>query len=69
MAKMKRINGVLNQYLRNYVDVDKIFWGEHLGMEFFCYNSIMHLTIKMSLFELALGKEAKKPMDLSIPMG
>ncbi len=23
----------------------------------------------MSLFELALGKEAKKPMDLAIPMG
>jgi hypothetical protein len=23
----------------------------------------------MSLFELTLGKEAKKPMDLTIPMG
>jgi hypothetical protein len=23
----------------------------------------------MSLFELAFGKEAKKPMDLTIPMG
>jgi len=24
---------------------------------------------KMSSFELSLGKEAKKPMDLAIPMG
>jgi hypothetical protein len=29
----------------------------------------MHLATKMSLFELALGKEARKPMDLAIPMG
>jgi hypothetical protein len=26
-------------------------------------------TTKISLFELALGKEARKPMDLAIPMG
>ncbi len=66
---MKRINGILNQYLRNYVNVDKKVWGEHLGLAKLCYNSIMHLTTKMSLFELTLGKEAKKPMDLAIPMG
>ncbi len=29
----------------------------------------MHLVMKMSSFELALGKEAKKSMDLTIPMG
>jgi hypothetical protein len=29
----------------------------------------MYSTTKMSLFELALGKEARKPMDLVIPMG
>ncbi len=26
-------------------------------------------TTKMSLFELTLGKETRKPMDLAIPMG
>jgi len=35
----------------------------------FCYNSTTHLITKMSSFELSLGKEAKKPMDLAIPMG
>ncbi len=27
------------------------------------------MVMKMSMFEPALGKEAKKPMDLAIPMG
>ncbi len=35
----------------------------------FCYNSMMHLVTKMFPFELTLGKEAKKLMDLAIPMG
>jgi hypothetical protein len=29
----------------------------------------MHLVMKMSPFELMLGKEAKKPMDIAISMG
>jgi hypothetical protein len=29
----------------------------------------MHSATKISLFELTLGKEVKKLMDLSIPMG
>jgi hypothetical protein len=60
---------VLNWYLKNYVDVDHKDWGDHLGLEEFCYYSTMHMVMKMSMFELALGKEAKKPMDLAIPMG
>jgi hypothetical protein len=28
----------------------------------------MHTIMKMSLFELALRKEANNPMDLAIPM-
>jgi hypothetical protein len=33
------------------------------------FNSTTHLVIKMSPFKLALGKEARKLMDLVIPMG
>jgi hypothetical protein len=36
MAKIKRVNGVLNQYLRYYVDVDQKDWGEHLSLMEFC---------------------------------
>ncbi len=67
-GQIKRANGVLNQYLRYYVGANQKDWGEHLVLTEFCYNSTTHLTTKMSSFELALGKEARKPMDLAIPM-
>ncbi len=51
------------------MDVDHRDWGDHLGLANFYYNSTMHMVMKMSMFELALGKKAKKPMDLAIPMG
>jgi hypothetical protein len=35
----------------------------------FCYNSISNSMTKIFLFELALGKEAMKFMNLGIPMG
>ncbi len=51
------------------MDVDHKDWGDCLGLEEFCYNSTMHMVMKMSMFEPTLGKEAKKPVDLAIPMG
>ncbi len=50
------------------VPIKKI-WGEHLGLVDLCYNSVMHSVTKMFLFELALGKEAKEPMELTIHVG
>ncbi len=35
----------------------------------FYYSSTTHSTMKMSLFELLLGKGIDKSMDLTIPMG
>jgi hypothetical protein len=67
--QIERVNGVLNQYFRNYMSIDKKDWGEHLGLVEFYYNSITHLITKMSSFKLALGKEDKKPINLTIPMG
>jgi hypothetical protein len=69
MAKQKGFTRVFNQYFKNYVTVDQRDWGEHLGLAQFCYNSTMHLMMKISSFELKLGKETRKPMDLAIPMG
>jgi hypothetical protein len=66
---MKKVNGVLNQYLINYVNTNKKDWGEHLGLTEFYYNSTTHSTTKMSPFELMLRKEGRKSMDLTIPMG
>jgi hypothetical protein len=30
--QMKKVSGVLNQYLRNYVNVNQRNWGEHLSL-------------------------------------
>jgi hypothetical protein len=60
--------GVLNQYLINYVSANSRDCGKHLSLVEFCYNSIIHSVTKMSPFELTLGKEVKKPMDLTVPM-
>jgi hypothetical protein len=68
-GQTKRVNGVLNKYLKNNVNTDQKDWGEHLGLAKFYYNSTTHSATKMSPFELMLGKEGRKPMDLTIPMG
>jgi hypothetical protein len=60
---------VLNQYVRNNVNANQRDWDEHLGLAKFCYNFKMHLVTKMSPFDLVWGKETKKPMGLTIPMG
>jgi IS30 family transposase len=35
-GQTERVNGLLNQYLKNYVNIDKKDWSEHLGMAKFC---------------------------------
>jgi hypothetical protein len=45
---MERVNEVLNQYFRNYVNTNKKDLGKHLDMVEFYYNSTMHSTTKMS---------------------
>ncbi len=66
-GQTKRMNEILNQYLCNYIVDDHKDWANHLGLLEFCYKSIKHSTTKMNPFELALGVEAKQPMDLAIP--
>jgi transposase len=65
-GQIERVNGILNQYLHNYIVDDHKDCNDHLSLVEFCYNSTKHPTTKMSPFELALGVEAKQPMDLAI---
>ncbi len=64
-GQIERVNGVLNWYLRNYVNIDKKDWGEHLSMVEFCYNSTTHLVIKMCPFKLTLGKQNREANGLN----
>jgi len=56
-GQTKRVNRVLSKYFKNYMGVDHRDYGNNLGMAKFYYNSIMHTTLKMSLFELVLIKK------------
>jgi hypothetical protein len=47
------VNGLLNQYLRNLVDVDQRDWVDYVGRAEFCYNVVMHLATKRSSFVMA----------------
>jgi hypothetical protein len=65
-SKTEKVNGILNQYLCNYIVNNRKDWGDHLCLVEFCYNSTKHSTTKMNPFELTLGVETKQPMDLAI---
>jgi hypothetical protein len=43
---MERVNGVLNQYLRNLVGADQQNWADYVGQKEFSRNVVMHLTTK-----------------------
>jgi len=51
------------------MNANKKDWGKHLSLAKFCYNSTMHLVIKMFPFKLTLGKKTRKLMDLFIIVG
>jgi hypothetical protein len=45
-GQIKIMNGILNQYFRNYIVNDHEDWGDHLGLAKFCYNFTKHLVTK-----------------------
>ncbi len=65
---MERVNGVLNQYLKNYVNAKKIDLGKHLDMVEFYYIPQCTQWPKCHHW-MNVGKKARKPIDLTIPMG
>jgi hypothetical protein len=65
-GQIEKMNGILNQYFCNYIANVCKNRGNHLGLVEFCYNFTKHLAIKTNPSKLALGVEAKQPMDLAI---
>ncbi len=41
-GQTKRVNGILNQYLQNYMGANHKDWGYHLGFFKICYNYMIH---------------------------
>lgn len=63
---MKRVNGVLKQYLRNFVCADRQDWPDYVGLVEFSYNVAMHLASKQSPFNVVYGVNPLQPADLAL---
>ena len=65
-GQTERVNGVLNQYLRNFVSADQRDWADYVGLAEFSYNAATHSATKQSPFKVAYGVEPLHPADLAL---
>ena len=65
-GQTERVNGVLNQYLRNFVSADQRDWVDYVGLAEFSYNAATHSATKQSPFMVAYGVEPLQPADLAL---
>jgi transposase InsO family protein len=65
-GQTERVNGVLNQYLRNYVSADQSDWADYLCLGEFSYNKAKYAATGESPFQVAYGVEPLMPTDLAL---
>ncbi len=65
-GQTKRFNGILNQYLRNYVVADHRYWGHKLNLAEVCYNSTKHFNDLDEFVRINIGMQVKQPLDLVV---
>jgi len=61
-GQTKRVNLVIQQFLRNYVATDQQDWVDHLELAKFCYNNSEHSAIGSTPFQMVTGKSPIMPM-------
>jgi hypothetical protein len=61
-GQTKRVNLVIQQFLRNYVAADQQDWVDHLELAEFCYNNSKHSVTGSTLFQMVTGKSPIVPM-------
>ena len=65
-GQTERVNGVLNQYLRNFVSADQRDWADYVSLAEFSYNAATHSATKQSPFKVAYGVDPLQPTDLAL---
>ena len=65
MGQTERVNLVLQEYLRNYVNVDQRDRANHLSMAEFYYNNTKYLGTGFSLFMVVWRMELLSTIDLT----
>jgi hypothetical protein len=64
---MERVNGVLNQYLWNYLNVNQNFWGEHLSLTKVLLQLHNALGNKDVFVWINIGKRSQEANGLNHP--
>jgi hypothetical protein len=57
----KRVNLVIQQFLRNFVTTDEQDWVNHLELAKFCYNNSEHSATRSTPFQMVTGKSPIVP--------
>ena len=65
-GQTKRVNLVLQEYLRNYVNADQTDWVDHISMAEFSYNNTKHSGTGFSPFMVVSRTEPLSPIDLAL---
>jgi hypothetical protein len=65
-GQTKRVNEVLNQYLRNFVITDQQDWADYAGLAEFSDNMATHLATKQSPFKVVYGVDPLPSSDLAV---
>ena len=65
-GQTERVNLVLQEYLRNYVNADQTDWADHINMAEFSYNNTKHSGTRFSPFMVVFGTEPLSPIDLAL---
>lgn len=65
----ERVNRVLEDMLRHYIDPTQTNWDSLLPMVQFSINNSFHESINSVPFELVYGKRPYLPLDLAVPRG
>jgi hypothetical protein len=61
-GQTKKVNLVIQQFLRNYVAADQQDWVDHLELVEFCYNNLKHSGTGSTPFQMVTGKSLIVPM-------
>jgi hypothetical protein len=61
-GQTKRVNLVIQQFLKNYVAADQQDWVDHLELAEFCYNNSKHSVTGSTPFQMVTGKSSIVPM-------
>ena len=65
-GQAERVNLVLQEYLRNYVNADQTDWADHISTAEFSYNNTKHSRTGFSPFMVVSEIETLSPIDLAL---